>query len=141
MKLKNIMTKDVAVVSPETSIEEAAKIMQDLNIGSVPVVENSKVKGIVTDRDIVIRCIAEKKNPTIQVSKIMTTGLVYGLPHMNVLEAADLMAQHQVRRLPVVDKGKLVGIISIGDLALEAQFFDETGEALTEISDPTPPIH
>ncbi|MFZ5943275.1 MAG: CBS domain-containing protein [Bacillota bacterium] len=142
MKLRNIMTKDVSAVSPQDSIIEAAKIMQQRNVGCIPVCDNNQqVKGILTDRDIVIRIVAEGKDPKeIDVNNVMSTGLTLGSPDMEAEEAAKIMSQHQIRRLPVVENNRLTGIVSIGDLATNNIFVDEAGQALSEISQPSRPL-
>ena len=142
MKLREIMTKDVFSVSPQDPIIKAAQIMQQRNIGCIPVCDNNQmVKGILTDRDIVIRVVAEGRNPKdLDVSKVMSTDLTLGSPEMDGEEAAQIMAQHQIRRLPVVEGGRLVGIVAIGDLATHNIFVDEAAEALKEISQPSRPL-
>lgn len=134
MKVKQIMTTDVSTVTPEDTVTKAASIMGQLNVGSVPVTDNNKVVGIVTDRDIVIRGVAKGKDPNQKVSDVMTTNIKYVDPEMDVHTVADIMAENQVRRLPVVESDKLVGIVAIGDLAVENIFENEAGEALHNIS-------
>ncbi|MGI6224834.1 MAG: CBS domain-containing protein [Peptococcales bacterium] len=142
MKLKDIMTNDVSSVSPKDPIIEAAKVMQQRNVGCIPVCDNNnEVKGILTDRDIVIRVVAEGRNPKdLDVSKVMSTELTLCGPDMNVEEAAEIMAEHQIRRLPVVQNKKLIGIVSIGDLATHNIFIDEASFALKNISQPSRPL-
>ncbi|MFZ7103989.1 MAG: CBS domain-containing protein [Peptococcaceae bacterium] len=142
MKLRNIMTKDISGVSPQDPIVEAAKIMQQRNVGCIPVCDNNKqVKGILTDRDIVIRVVAEAKNPQqLDVNAVMSTGLTLGSPDMDAEEAAQIMAEHQIRRLPVIENNQLVGIVSIGDLATNNIYVNEAGEALQDISQPSRPL-
>jgi len=134
MQVKQIMTTDVSTVTPSDTISKAASIMKQLNVGSVPVTDNNKVVGIVTDRDIVIRGVAQGKDCNQKISEVMTTGIKCATPEMDVHTVADIMAQSQIRRLPVVDSDKLVGIVSIGDLAVENIFENEAGEALHTIS-------
>lgn len=134
MKIKDIMTTDVKSVSPNDSISQAALLMEQLNVGSVPVVDNNKVVGIVTDRDIALRNVARGQNPNQKVSDVMTTNVTSAPPDMDVHSAANIMASNQIRRLPVVDNGNLVGIVAIGDLAVEDIFENEAGEALHDIS-------
>lgn len=128
------MTTDVKSVSPNDSISQAALLMEQLNVGSVPVVDNNKVVGIVTDRDIALRNVARGQNPNQKVSDVMTTNVTSAPPDMDVHSAANIMASNQIRRLPVVDNGNLVGIVAIGDLAVEDIFENEAGEALHDIS-------
>jgi CBS domain-containing protein len=134
LKIKDIMTTDVKSVSPNDSISQAALLMEQLNVGSVPVVDNNKVVGIVTDRDITLRNVARGQNPNQKVSDVMTTNVTSAPPDMDVHSAANIMASNQIRRLPVVDNGNLVGIVAIGDLAVEDIFENEAGEALHDIS-------
>lgn len=141
MKLRDLMTQKVTSVNASANVQDAARIMRDLNVGSVPVVENNRLSGIVTDRDIVLRCVAEGKDLTqAQVKDVMSNSVVSASPDMDVHEAARLMSQHQVRRLPVVENGQLVGIVAIGDLATEQIFENEAGEALSNISKPSNPM-
>jgi len=142
MKLREIMTKDVSAVSPQDPIVEAAKIMQQRNVGCIPVCDNNQqVTGVLTDRDIVIRVVSEGRDPKqLDVSKIMSTGITFGNQEMDAEEAANIMAEHQIRRLPVVEGGKLVGIVSIGDLATHNIYVDEAGQALSDISQPSRPV-
>lgn len=134
LKIKELMTTDVKTVSSNDTVVKAAALMNDINVGSIPVVDNNKVVGIITDRDIVLRNVAQGKDPNQKVTDVMTTDVTYATPDMDVHKAADLMADKQVRRLPVVDNDKLVGIVAIGDLAVETIFENEAGEALGDIS-------
>lgn len=134
-KLKDIMSTDLAYLSPNDNLFEAATMMRDHNIGMIPVVENGTLKGVVTDRDIVIRGVADKKPNSTTISEIMSSQLVYGTPDMSVDEAARLMADTQVRRLPVIENEKLVGVVSLGDMAVRQPYQDEASQALNEISE------
>ena len=142
MKIKEIMTKDVSAVSPQDSIIEAAKIMQKRNVGCIPVCDNNQqVVGILTDRDIVIRVVAEGRNPKdLDVSKVMSNDVTLANPNMDAEEAATIMAQHQIRRLPVQEQGQLIGIVAIGDLATNNIYVDEAARALKDISQPSRPL-
>ncbi|AUW93867.1 MAG: CBS domain-containing protein [Sulfobacillus thermosulfidooxidans] len=137
MKVKDIMTHKVSTVAPSDSIEHAAKIMKQLHCGSTPVVEGGKVVGIITDRDISIKAVAEGKGPNTAVKDIMFTQVVTCTPETDARQAADIMADKQIRRLPVIDQGKLVGIVAIGDLARVDIFTHESGHALSDISEPS----
>lgn len=139
--LRDVMTTNVATCTPQDNVYEAAVKMRDLNVGGIPVVDESgRVIGMVTDRDLVIRGIAEKNPNSTAVSAIMTRDVVVGRPDMTVDEAAELMAQRQIRRLPVVDEnGRLVGIVALGDLAVRDIHQDEAAQALTQISEPARP--
>lgn len=138
--LKDIMTSDVATVTTKDNVYEVAVKMRDLNVGVIPVVDQQdKVIGIITDRDIVIRGIAEKKEGSASVEQVMTKDIVLGRPDMTVDEAAKIMAKHQIRRLPVVENGQLKGIVAIGDMAVRDIHMDEASEALNQISEPASP--
>ncbi|MDF2841221.1 MAG: putative signal-transduction protein containing cAMP-binding and domain [Clostridia bacterium] len=134
MKIREIMTTDVRTVSATDSISEAANIMKQIDVGAVPVIDNNIVVGIITDRDMVLRSVAEGKNPNERVSTIMTKDITTVNPEMDVHKVADIMASKQIRRLPIVENNHLVGIVSIGDMAVEEIFENEAGEALHTIS-------
>lgn len=136
--VRELMTTDVDRVAPSSKITDAAKQMRDLNVGSLPVVDRQEVVGIITDRDIAVRATADGINPDeVLVKEVMTANPITISPDQKVAEAADLMARHQVRRLPVVENGKLVGILSLGDVATEPDAADEAGSALSDISQPS----
>jgi CBS domain-containing protein len=140
MKLRELMTDDVKVCRPDDNVVAAAKAMQSINVGIIPVCEGDRLSGVITDRDIVLKCVAEGKDVnTTRVQDCMTSSVVTGSPDMDVHEAADLMAENQIRRLPVVEGDRLVGIVSIGDLATVSIHEDEAGHALSEISEPSQP--
>jgi len=134
------MTKNVATVSPNQTVQEAAQIMSQKNIGALPVVENGQVKGMITDRDITLRTSAQGKNPaSTSVSEVMTNRVVTGTPNMSVQEAANVMAQNQVRRLPIVENNQLQGIVALGDIATNSASDQAAEQALTNISEPSQP--
>ena len=134
------MTDKVAFVSPETTVVETARLMQKHDVGSIPVCEGPNLVGIVTDRDIVVRNVAHKKNPnTIPVREIMTTTVKTIAPEMELNQVAELMSQQQIRRLPVVENNQLVGMVSLGDLATQAKHDVEVASTLGEISQPSRP--
>ena len=138
MKVQDLMTSDVSCCQSGDSIQEAARVMQSLNVGSVPVCDNKKVVGIITDRDIAVQAVANGRPPTTAVTDCMSKKIVSCTPDTDAHEAADLMSQHQIRRLPVVSTtGELVGICSIGDLATIDIHVNEAGNALSKISQPT----
>lgn len=143
MRLRDIMTKDVASIQPQMSVSDAAKIMQAHNVGAIPITTpDNTVVGIVTDRDIVVRNIANDGDAkSAKVEDMMTEQLVFGTPDMYVSEAAQLMAQNQIRRLPVVENGKLVGIVALGDLATTELSDERAGETLSDISTPSKPFN
>jgi CBS domain-containing protein len=134
-KIRDVMTSNPRTVEPSTPIVEAAKLMKQEDVGPIPIVENDQVTGIITDRDIAVRVVAEGKDPTsTTVGEIASGNLVTVDPEQTLDEALRLMAQHQVRRLPVVEEdGKLVGILAQADVALEGSD-QRTGEVVEKIS-------
>ena len=140
MKIKDIMTEDVAYVNPDTSVVEVAQLMQKHDVGSIPVCTDEGVIGIVTDRDIVVRNIAHGKDPhATPVKDIMTSKVEMVSPDTNIDDAVEIMSSRQIRRLPVVENKKLVGMVSIGDLALGGIGDMEIGQTLADISFPSRP--
>ena len=140
MKLQDVMTKRVFTSTPKTSIKEVADMMKELNVGAIPIVESNKPVGIITDRDIVLRTISEDKDPTnVRASDIMSVDLIFGTPDMDVDDAAALMSRYRIRRLPVVENNRIVGIVTLGDLAANPHVADEAGNALSDISKPIGP--
>jgi CBS domain-containing protein len=141
MQLKEIMTPNVETIHPKDPIREAARKMKSLDVGSLPVCDNRKMLGMVTDRDITIRAVAEGRDPdSTQVSEAMTSNLIYCFEDQDVEEAAKVMEQQQIRRLPILDREKrLVGIVSLGDLAVRGTSDKMSGEVLEEISEPARP--
>lgn len=135
--VKDIMSKDCVTATTQDNIYELAVKMKQNDIGFIPVVEGSKLVGVVTDRDLVVRGYAEKHSGSTAVSEVITTHIKTIASDTSVDEAAKLMADSQIRRLPVVDNGNLVGIVSIGDLAIREVFVNEAGEALSQISEHT----
>ena len=134
-KCREIMTSSVKTASRDASLRDVAAMMRDGDMGSIPVVENGKLVGIVTDRDIVVRSIAEGKDASSRVADAMTTEIFSVRPDDFVFEAIRLMGDKQVRRVPVVDdEGVLAGIIAMADIALEMEDEREIMEALEEIS-------
>lgn len=132
--VKDIMTKDIVAVLPGDSVSEAAVLMYENDIGSVPVVDDNQLKGIITDRDIVIRCIAKGKTPNkTKVSELMSTNVSYLTPDQSVHDAVSKMASEKVRRLPVVKNGHLDGIVSLADIA-RLHAGPEIANAISEIS-------
>ncbi|MBC7765031.1 MAG: CBS domain-containing protein [Hyphomonadaceae bacterium] len=138
MKIKDVMTDQVIFVNPDTNVEQVAQLMQKYNVGSIPVCNADGVMGIVTDRDIVIRNVAHGTDPkTLKASDVMSTQVVTVSPSTDVRAVSKIMAEKQVRRLPVVDNNRIVGMVALGDLADSNGFFDmEASDALTEISKP-----
>ncbi len=140
MKVKDVMTKNVAFVNPAETVSETAHLMQMHNVGSIPVCDQSGVVGIVTDRDIVVRTVAHGKNPQqTPVSDIMTTGVTTVSPEMEMDAVAKQMANSQIRRVPVIENNNLVGIVALGDVAIEAKYDTEVADTLSNISKPNQP--
>lgn len=138
MKIKDIMTNDVVSVKLETPVTEITKIIKDNNVGSVPVCDGQRVVGIVTDRDIVLRGIAMDKDiNTLKAKDVMTAKVTTVDSNSDVNSASNIMAEKQIRRLPVVDGNNLVGIVSIGDIAVRNSLQDNAGDALSDISKPS----
>lgn len=139
-KCRDVMTVDPFCCLPQDSVVKAAQATKDLNVGSIPVVENEnseKLVGIITDRDITVKVVACGLNPTeTRVGDVMSTDVIVCRPDDPVTEAVNAMATHQVRRIPVVDEeNKIVGIISQGDVALRLNDPETTGEVVAEISE------
>ena len=137
MKLREIMTKNVVRIRPDEPVAVAARALAQYNIGALPVCGyDGRLRGLVTDRDIVTRSLAAGRNPgSTTVAEVMTGRIVAGRPDMETSAAAELMGKEQVRRLPVLENGRLCGMVSLGDLAGRAETSPEAGDALTEISD------
>lgn len=133
MQLRDIMSNDVLSISADDSLINAARTMNNHNIGSLPVTNQDGLVGILTDRDIVIRSVSSGMDSNQPVSMAMTNNVISGTPDMDVAQAADLMASQQIRRLPVLDGGKLVGYVSLGDISAYANS-RTTSSALQEIS-------
>ena len=135
MKLKDLMTKQVLTVHPEEQVEVAARIVARNNIGSIPVCDaNGKLCGLVTDRDLVVRCMAAEGMAKMKVRDVMTGNVITAVPDMDAAMAAHLMGRKQIRRLPVMEAGKLCGVISLGDLASREESAYDATDALGEIS-------
>ncbi|MDQ3259332.1 MAG: CBS domain-containing protein, partial [Pseudomonadota bacterium] len=131
-RLKDVMSPIVEVISPEATIKEAAQQMRDNDFGLMPVGENDRMIGAISDRDIVIRAVAEGKSPSTKVRDVMSEGLVWAYDTDTVEDAAELMGEHQIRRLPIVNADKrLVGIVALGDFAVQSSDIGLAGEALS----------
>ncbi|TWT06659.1 CBS domain-containing protein [Planococcus sp. CPCC 101016] len=118
MRIEEIMTTDVETCMPESTLQEVASKMREINVGSIPICEEGRLVGIVTDRDIVIRGLAEQIPSDAAISEILSAEVVTGTVELTVEEAADLMAVHKIRRLPIVSDDRVIGIVSLGDLAI-----------------------
>lgn len=135
MKIKDILSRDVELANPDTPIADVARKMKERNCGSIPVSENDRLVGMITDRDIAIRCVAEGLDcASMTAEQIMTPGILYCYDDEDAEEVARNMAETKVRRLPVVNRDKkLVGIVSLGDLAVGCEDESITGEVLERI--------
>ena len=136
MKLRDIMSKEIASLKAADSVEQAAQLMKQYNIGSVPICNQNSVVGIVTDRDIALRSVARGQERNQEIKDIMTANPVVGTPDMDVHEAVKIMSEKQIRRLPVVENNKLVGMVALGDISLEPKLQDNAEVALKNISKP-----
>ena len=136
MKIRDVMTDSVIPIAPEENVAVAARTLTHYNIGALPVCgANGQLCGLVTDRDIVTRCLASGKSPRLTtVRDVMSGNLAWATPEMDVSEGARLMGVRQIRRLPVLENGKLCGMVSLGDLAKEGETAENAADALTRIS-------
>lgn len=136
MRIADAMTRDVQLVNPAQSLVEAAQMMADCDCGSLPVAENDKLVGMITDRDIVVRALARGKSPDTKIKEVMSTEIKYCFEEDDLNNVARNMGDLQIRRLPVLDKNKnLVGIVSLGDIAVTDE--GPAAEALSEICEPS----
>ena len=137
MVVKDLMNPSVVTIEPTSSAALAARLISRHNVGALPVCSGDRrLRGVVTDRDIVLRCVAAEEDPAqTMVRDIMTRSCATVAPGADCREATRLMAVQQVRRLPVVEEGKLVGMISLADLARSRRFDMEAAQALCEISE------
>ncbi|MDF0725314.1 CBS domain-containing protein [Cytobacillus sp. S13-E01] len=133
--VREIMTTDVEYCTPLDNVYEVAVKMKDNDVGAIPIIDNDQLIGMITDRDLVVRGIAEKRSGSNQVTNVMSDNLITVSPETSVYEASQLMSKHQIRRLPVVDNGQLVGIVALGDLAINKLSDQKAGHALSEISE------
>jgi len=141
MKVNEIMTRRAECTRPDATLQEAAERMRSLDIGALPVCEEQRLVGMLTDRDIALRSVAAGHDPRHDhVADAMTPHVVYCFEDQDVTEAAELMKTRQIRRLPVLRRNKqLAGIVSLGDLAVEEGNEQLAGEALEAISEPASP--
>jgi signal-transduction protein with cAMP-binding, CBS, and nucleotidyltransferase domain len=133
-KVRDLMTPGPIGVEYHQSIGEAARIMRDWGVGTVLVVSDQSLQGLVTDRDLVVRAVAEAKGPDTAVGPLSSGDLVGVAADADAAEAVQLMREHAVRRLPVIDDGQVAGVVSLGDLVLE----EDPGSALAEVSTANP---
>ena len=140
MRVSEVMTRHVELISPDQSIQKAAQCMCDMDLGVLPVTEKDRLVGMITDRDIAVRAVALGKNASTPVREVMSTEVCYCFEDETVADVADNMANQQLRRLPVLNRSKrLVGILTIGDLAVSEEGsprMQKVGEALAGISHP-----
>jgi CBS domain-containing protein len=142
MQLRDIMTHEVHVIPPDTSLRHAAQKMKGWDVGSLPICQDDKLIGVITDRDIAVRAVAEGVNPESGcVGDSMTADFIYCYDDEDVEQAAKLMEEKQVRRLPVMDRKtkRLVGIVSLGDLATRHRDDQLSHEVLEQVSQPAQP--
>ena len=139
LRIKDLMTPQAEVISPDATTEDAAALMKTLDIGVLPVCDEEGLVGILTDRDLVVRVLAATRDPkAMLVGEAMTPSVVYCFEDDDVEHAAAVMAGQQIRRLPVLDKyRKLVGIVSVGDIAVNTQDHQLTGKVLEDLSQPS----
>lgn len=139
MKVSQIMTKELIVANTDDTILEVAKLMQHHNIGCVPILDKGdKVLGVITDRDIVMNMAKYNFDPANTCAKEFASEVLYRVkPDADVAHALDLMRKQRIRRLPVLENEHLVGMLSLGDIAVHTDALESTGETLTEISKPS----
>ena len=140
-RVNEVMTRGVEVIQPSTTVDEAAERMKVLDVGALPVCDGNRLQGMLTDRDIVVRVIAEHRNPeAVRAHDVMSAGVAYCYEDQTVEDVARLMEEKQIRRLPVLDReNEMVGIVSLGDLAAKTDETTTMGEALGKISEPARP--
>ncbi|WP_152395070.1 CBS domain-containing protein [Paenibacillus guangzhouensis] len=139
--LREIMTTNCETVTPDENIYQIAVMMEQNDIGFVPVVRGDRLIGVVTDRDLAVRGYATKRPGSTPAEEVMTKDIVTASPDMSVDEAAELMSREMIRRLAVVEDGRLVGVVAIGDLAMQDQFQHMASSALRDISEHTDVPH
>ena len=141
MQIKDVMTQSAETVDSDALVIDAATKMKELNVGSLPVCDNGKLEGLITDRDIIVRLLAEGRDPLYtRIGEIMTPGATYCFEDQTLDEAASLMEAQQIRRLPILNRNKeLVGMLSLGNIAVRADTIDQdlANEALKKISEPS----
>ena len=136
MKLREVMTNPVIRIHPDETVAVAARTLTHYNIGILPVCGgDGRLCGLVTDRDLVTRCLASGRSPlTTSVRDVMTSQVITARPDTDTTTAAGLMGREQIRRLPIVENGRLCGMVSLGDLAIQQESSLEAGDALSDIS-------
>lgn len=139
MNITEVMTSNIETCNLKSSCGEVANMMKNLDVGVIPICEDNKLIGLITDRDLVIKGLANNFNANTQISEMITTAVITGTKHTSVEQAMEIMSQYQIRRLPIVDDGKLIGMVSLGDLAVSNDSNKEAGKALEDISVPAEP--
>jgi len=141
MQVCEVMTKRAECISPKANLQQAAERMKELDVGALPVCDNDRLTGMLTDRDIILRCVCEGHDPRAdRVGDTMTPKIIYCFEDDDVTKAVDLMIAKQVRRLPVLNHDKrLVGMLALGDLAVESGAQQLAGNALEGVSKPSSP--
>ncbi|MGH7928931.1 MAG: CBS domain-containing protein [Candidatus Binatia bacterium] len=144
MQIREVMTEAPEIIHSDAPATEAAAKMRDLDVGSLPVCDGARLEGLLTDRDIAVRLVAEGLDPSgTKVSEIMTLGATYCFDDQTVEEAATVMEAHQIRRLPILNRDKhLIGMLSLGDVAVRTHGSEDrelADEALKDISEPSEP--
>jgi CBS domain-containing protein len=141
MKLQQVMTRDAETISSDATVWAAAKLLRDLNIGFLPVCDQGRLVGVLTDRDIVVRAVAEGRDPVLtSVQEVMTPEVITCFADQSAEEAAQIMLERQIRRVLILDQDKkLVGVVSLGDLAVDALNQEQAGRTLQNISWPAQP--
>jgi CBS domain-containing protein len=139
MKVSDIMTPEVETVAPEAALQDAAGCMREIDVGVLPVCDGERLVGMLTDRDIILRAVAEGRDPrTTRVRDVMSEEVRYAYDDQDVEEAVHLMNEHQIRRLPVLNRQKrLIGIVSLGDVAVRTDDEELSGQALEGVSEPS----
>ncbi|RFB19184.1 CBS domain-containing protein [Bacillus sp. HNG] len=133
--VRDVMSTDVEYCTPLDNVYEVAVKMKDLDVGAIPILEDKKLIGMITDRDLVVRGYAEKRSGSNKVTNVMSDDLITCTPDTSLEEASQLMSKHQIRRLPVVENDQLVGMLSLGDLSTNETSDNLAGEALSDISE------
>ena len=137
LRASQVMTRAVATVTPDTPVSQVATMMRDHNIGDILVVQDGKLRGIVTDRDLTINVLTNGANADSPVERYMTTDVVTGSPDWSLDKIAALMGEHQIRRLPIVRDNSVIGIVSLGDVAVHTSKRAQVGDSLKKISETT----
>ncbi len=133
--VRHAMTESPQTAKPDMTAADAAGLMRQLDVGVIPVLEGRSLMGLVTDRDLVVRVMGERRDPNgVKLAEILTRSPVTVTPDTKLSDARDLMAEHRVRRLPVMKGSELVGIVSLGDVAVASSSDRKTGQALEGIS-------